>query len=131
MKQARTRREALERAHLHIGSLVDGARAGELRQRRAPEFAKALRARREDLHHHRRVVAVGDEPRKAVGLAMHEAHRVAARGKEQAPRDRGLQAAANESLVDRLRRIEGPDARADLRIGAVGGAREEGAVLAR
>ncbi len=123
--EARARLEPFQLARLGVRALVDRLAAGELGERVEDRIAPALDAGSEELRHQHVGVAVDDEARQSVGFGMDQAHRVAVlrRGQRLAYGERAQHAIAEERRVDLFRRIEGPHARADLRGGAVGSAR--------
>jgi hypothetical protein len=118
--------EALELAHLGVGALEDRFAAGNFSQRIQNGVAPALDAGGEELRHQHVGIAVDHQPGQAVGFAVHQAQGVGVprRGQGVAQRKRFLNPVAEEGGVDGLRGVEGPDARADLRLRAVGGVRQ-------
>ena len=113
--------QAFELAHFGVGALEDRLAAGELRQGIQDRVAPALDARGEELRDQHVGVAVDHQARQAVGFAVHQAQRIGVLRRRQrvAQGKRLLDPIAEESRVDGFGRVEGPDARADLRLRAV------------
>jgi hypothetical protein len=66
------------------------------------------------LRDQRLAVAVHDQARQPVGLAVHQPHAVAVDGQPRAQLDRSAQAPLEKRAVDALGLVEAPDAHADL-----------------
>jgi hypothetical protein len=123
------RGEPLALACRRVAALVQARRASLLQQRVGDRRLPALDARRQELHREEACVAVDDQPRQPVGLAMDEANAVA-RDRPARPRvDRGSDAAREEGGVDALAFLEAPRAQADRRQRAVRGPGEKASAV--
>ncbi len=116
VRDSGARREALQAAHIGIGSLEDAGGAGRRGQRRDDRIAPALAAGGRQLQHDRVAVAIGDDAGQSVGLAVDQpAARMPRVQHRRAGRDGALDATGEERVVDRFRRVESPDPGPDLR----------------
>ena len=118
--------QAFKVAHLGVGTLVQAGQAGRGQQLVGDERLPALAAGRQELRHQGVGIAVDDQARQAVGLAMDQAQRV---GRDRQPRPQGQRpgdALLEEAGIDALGLIETPDAHPDHRTGAGSAPAEKG-----
>src|SRR5262245_25797099 len=122
-REAHASWQGLEFAHLGVRAFEDRLGGGELRERVQDQVAPALDAGGEELRHQHVGIAVDDQAGQAVGLTVHQAQRVgmAPRRQRLAQGESTLDPAAEKGRIHLLRRVEGPHARPDLRLGAVPG----------
>ena len=125
----RARHEPFECPHLGVRALEDAACAGGRRERIDDRVAPAFRAGRRQLNDDGVCVAVGDDARKPVRLAVDEPARVmACIDERRAGRHRAFDACGEKRRIDRGGRIERPDAGADPRGRRIRAAAEKAAV---
>ena len=93
--------EAFERADLRIVAREDALGAGDLGEQRHQRRRQAIHALRQGLHHQVVAVAVDDQRRQQVGLAVHEAKRGGVNLQRVAEANRRVEPRAPERIVDR------------------------------
>ena len=118
-------RQPFERAHAGVGALVQQCQTGLAQQRIVDDALPALGTGAAELRHQRVAIAIDDQPRQSVGLAVHQAHAVAAHVEAATRGDRAGERGSEEGGVDALRLVEAPHARADARLRAERGPGEE------
>ena len=93
--------EPFELADLRIVARQHAFGAGELDEQRRERRAKAIHALRQRLHDEIVVIAIDDQRRQQIRLAVHQPVRRGVDLQRRAERDRAIEAAAPECLVDR------------------------------
>ncbi len=93
--------EAFERADFRIVAREDAFRAGHLGEQPDQRRRQAIHPLRQGLHHEIVAVAIDDQRRQQVGLAVHEAEGGGVDLQRVAEANRGVEPRAPERLVDR------------------------------
>ena len=114
------RLESFEPAHIGIGSLVDACAAARLAQRGKDRPAPFLGTGRRQLHHKRVTIAIDNQARQAIRLAVNQPQTVLPPQIRHrlTTCDGGVNVALEEDVVDDLVGVERPYPGAYLRLGA-------------
>ena len=112
--------QALQCSYFGVRALEHRFAAGQLDQRVQDGLAPALDSGGKELHHQHVRIAIDHQARHAVGLAVHQPHRVRVPGgrKPLAHGQRARQPVAEKIGADGFIRVKAPHARPDLRLRA-------------